>query len=606
MTQRTSPCMSCQCLQISLKLLVELPSSGRESVRPSTVMPRDLCGAPLSGAVLLTYTGCESGPMKAIQPRVANCKRHCCHESDNGTNVVPMKRAHRRSRAPLIPFGTAFVYLPVAFALYYVAWIVYTRTLHPLRKIPGPIWPSISRTWLMWRMHVGDLEIELRKAHDQYGPLVRIAPDEVSSGNPADIPTMYRVQKPLEKTVWYLPWRAFPAFHERPDMFTTLLGKDHAAYKKIIAGTLTMSSILRNEDKMDECLLLFLNRMGEFADRGTSFDFGFWLEMYAFDIIGAVFFGNQFGFLENRHDHGNYIKSVHRAMPFLSVVTMTPTYLRFPIMACAVAVPELLKAVIAVDGIRKVAIKNTKEQMKAAEEATSKRHDVLSQMLTIVHEKGDKVNFTEANVMAEMHVGVMAGADSTSILLRSIFYFMMKHPNTMAKAVAEAEVTFTNGALSWPPKYQEVVTSCPYICAVIKEASRVFPSFAVQIQRYSPPEGISVAGTFIPPGYRVGMNPHIVQKDKTVFGEDADQFRPERWLASEKTNLMMDRAYISFGVGTRPCAGKNLALAEIHKLVPCMLRNFNVKMAHDRPWKTHNASFIVQTDVICNIERKPL
>lgn len=85
---------------------------------------------------------------------------------------------------------------------------------------------------------------------------------------------------------------------------------------------------------------------------------------------------------------------------------MTPTYLRYPVMACAVAYPALLKAVIAVDGIRKTAVQHTKEQMKAAEEATSKRHDFLSQMLTIVHEKGEKVNFTEANVMAEMHVGM--------------------------------------------------------------------------------------------------------------------------------------------------------------------------------------------------------
>lgn len=131
----------------------------------------------------------------------------------------------------------------------------------------------------MWRMHVGDLERVLKDAHDRYGPLVRIAPDEVSSGNPAEIPLIYRMQRPLEKTVWYLPWRAFPAFHERPDMFTTLLGKDHAAYKKIIAGTLTMGSILRNEDHMDDCVRLFINRMGEFADREEPFDFGLWLEM---------------------------------------------------------------------------------------------------------------------------------------------------------------------------------------------------------------------------------------------------------------------------------------------------------------------------------------
>jgi cytochrome P450 len=153
----------------------------------------------------------------------------------------------------------------------------------------------------------------------------------------------------------------------------------------------------------------------------------------------------------------------------------------------------------------------------------------------------------------------MAGADSTSILLRSIFYYMMKNPETMIKATAEIDKVFAANELSWPPKHQEVVASCPYVCAVIKEASRIFPSFAVQIQRYSPPEGIKLSGQFIPPGYRVGMNPHIIQMDKGVFGQDADVFRPERWLEGEERCKAMDRAYLSFGVGTRPCAGKNVS-----------------------------------------------
>jgi hypothetical protein len=63
-----------------------------------------------------------------------------------------------------------------AFFIYWVIWIVYARTLHPLAKVPGPLWPSVSRTWLMYRAYLGDLEIAQRKLHEDYGPLVRIAP----------------------------------------------------------------------------------------------------------------------------------------------------------------------------------------------------------------------------------------------------------------------------------------------------------------------------------------------------------------------------------------------------------------------------------------------
>jgi hypothetical protein len=68
------------------------------------------------------------------------------------------------------------VFLPTFFITYWVVWIVYARTLHPLSRLPGPFWPSISRTWLMYRAYVGDLEIEQRKLHEEYGPLLRVAP----------------------------------------------------------------------------------------------------------------------------------------------------------------------------------------------------------------------------------------------------------------------------------------------------------------------------------------------------------------------------------------------------------------------------------------------
>lgn len=110
--------------------------------------------------------------------------------------------------------------------------------------------------------------------------------------------------------------------------------------------------------------------------------------------------------MENSHDYGKYIESVHLAMPFLSVVAMTPSYFRPILMAVAVTIPKLLKAVIAVNGIRTISIDNTNQQMKNTEATTSKRHDILAQLLTIVHEKGEKVNLTHNDATAEMWTGV--------------------------------------------------------------------------------------------------------------------------------------------------------------------------------------------------------
>lgn len=307
--------------------------------------------------------------------------------------------------------------LPSLFGTYWLLWIVYALTLHPLSKVPGPLWPAISRTWLMYRAYIGDLEVAQRQLHRQYGPLLRVAPgtyrkvmprpfraevpvDEVVCDDPREIPTIYPLAKPLEKTVWYDAWR--PAgMKSRPDMFTNRSEKDHAAYQRILGHVYSLTSVLKSEPNLDETGKLFLQRLDEFSDRGEEFDFGLWLEMYCYDNIGVVFFGKQFGFLKDSIDYGGYIMAVHKALPFLAIIAMAPTYIRPFLMTGAIAIPKLFKAVLAVDGIKKTAERETYEAQARTEEATAKRVDMTSQLLGIVREKGEKSNFGLREIVSE-------------------------------------------------------------------------------------------------------------------------------------------------------------------------------------------------------------
>ncbi|PSN68694.1 cytochrome P450 [Corynespora cassiicola Philippines] len=499
------------------------------------------------------------------------------------------------------PKGWAAI-VSISFITYYIVWITYARTLHPLAKIPGPLWPAVSRTWLMYRMYAGDMEIASRALHERYGPLVRIAPNEVTCSDPEAIPRIYHTHRPLEKTDWYLAFRPV-GIGGRTDLFTELNEKNHADLRKIVGPVYSLSNILKNEDKEDECMELFMKILGEFADDGEEFDFGLWLEMYAYDVVGAMFTGKRFGFLEERRDHGNYIQAIWRAMPFLSVVAMAPSYIRPLLQTSALLFPKLFKAILAVDDIRKTAVRETKETMARAEEATAMSNDIISQLTTIVHTRGEKLNFTDKEVTSLMWSAVIAGADSTSIAMRAIFYFMMKNPSVMEKAQAEVDAAFEKGTLRSPVQYSQVIT-LPYLNAVIKESMRLFPSFQLPMPRVAPLAGLELGGMHVPQGYRVGMNAGVVHYNKEVFGSDASEFNPERWLESDERNRAMDKATLTFGAGTRTCIGKNISLTEIYKLVPELVHRFTVKMAHDRPWTVRNTTFILQTDVICTLNRR--
>ena len=136
----------------------------------------------------------------------------------------------------------------------------------------------------------------------------------------------------------------------------------------------------------------------------------------------------------------------------------------------------------------------------------------------------------------------------------------MRNPKALAKAHAELDAAAAAGLLSSPVKYSETTTKLPFICAAIKEAMRMHPSVGLSMQRHAPLEGIELAGKFIPKGYRIGINPAVIQYDKTVFGQDSDVFRPERWLVSDDEWKAMDRNLLIFGAGTRTCIGKNVRI----------------------------------------------
>jgi len=134
---------------------------------------------------------------------------------------------------------------------------------------------------------------------------------------------------------------------------------------------------------------------------------------YSFDNVGVALFGQAFGFLKDSVDYRGYIHAVHLAMPFLTLLTVTPYYVRPFLLLVAVCIPPLLKAVLAVEDIKKSAIIETKSAMDRSSEVTGKRPDLLSQLLAIVQDKGEKVNYSHKEITSDMWVGMYVLESST-------------------------------------------------------------------------------------------------------------------------------------------------------------------------------------------------
>jgi cytochrome P450 len=107
----------------------------------------------------------------------------------------------------------------------------------------------------------------------------------------------------------------------------------------------------------------------------------------------------------------------------------------------------------------------------------------------------------------------------------------------------------------------------PYLNAVLKESQRILPSASAKFMRCVPAGGAELVGFHLPEGTHVGANSWVIHHRKDIFGEDVDDFRPERWLGDNEALQLMKKFDFGFGMGARECAGKNVALVEIEKAV---------------------------------------
>jgi hypothetical protein len=170
------------------------------------------------------------------------------------------------------------VVLPGSLAFYWSLWILYTRTLHPLASVPGPFWASVSRIWYMYRIYVGDMHTVQRKLHEQYGPIVRVGPNEVSTAEVSAIPKIYRNQKPLAKTDFYSVWGG-GTISKQLDTFAETNERVHSNYRRNVNPVYTLSNVLKSEGYINKVSALFIKRLGEHADRKETINLGTWLQM---------------------------------------------------------------------------------------------------------------------------------------------------------------------------------------------------------------------------------------------------------------------------------------------------------------------------------------
>jgi len=198
------------------------------------------------------------------------------------------------------------------------------------------------------------------------------------------------------------------------------------------------------------------------------------------------------------------------------------------------------------------------------------KQDLLQLMIDGV-DKTTGEGLDPVTIRYEINTFLIAGHETTSGMLSFVVYFLLKHPEVLAKAQAEADRVFGTDT-SVLPTYEQV-RDLTYISMVMKETLRLWPTAPGFTRR--PLQSDLLAGTWpIEPTDVIRVITPLLHRDPAVWGDDVDDFRPERF-APELEAKLPPNAYKPFGTGQRACIGRQFALHEAALVLGMLLQRFS-------------------------------
>jgi hypothetical protein len=279
-------------------------------------------------------------------------------------------------------------------------------------------------------------------------------------------------------------------------------------------------------------------------------------QFFTLDAIADASYSQPFGFLSTNSDLFSFIHLTELAMPaFLGVLIIPGLYKWVQAWPINLLMPKIGDKG-GLGGMVTLAKQFVDERF---EEGAEPKRDILQSWI--------KHGVDREQLIQEICLQILAGSDTTATAIRQIMLFLLTSPPTLRRLRREIEQGVKEGKISAPITNAEAL-AMPYLQAVIWEGLRLYPPGVGAQYKQVPKGGDEVNGFWLPEATQVGVNLWGMQRQKEVYGEDADVFRAERWIEAgkERAAMMRDTVALVFGNGKYACLGRPMALMELNKI----------------------------------------
>ena len=209
--------------------------------------------------------------------------------------------------------------------------------------------------------------------------------------------------------------------------------------------------------------------------------------------------------------------------------------------------------------------------IKERRESGAVANDLLNYMLKGV-DKQTGESLSDENIRYQIITFLVAGHETTSGLMSFTLYYLMNHPDVLAKAYEEVDRVLGRD-ISTPPTLKDV-NQLTYVQQILFEALRLWPT-APAFSVYPYKDEQLKSGHGIRKKNFVTVLSLMLHRDKSIWGENAEEFNPDNFtreaVAARPTN-----AYKPFGNGQRACIGRQFAMQEATLIMGMILQRFEL------------------------------
>ncbi len=199
------------------------------------------------------------------------------------------------------------------------------------------------------------------------------------------------------------------------------------------------------------------------------------------------------------------------------------------------------------------------------------RKDLLGYMLAGVDKQSGE-SLDDLNIRYQIITFLIAGHETTSGLLSFALYYLLKHPDVLARAYEEVDRVLGSD-LAAAPTYAQV-TKLRYITQILNESLRLWPTApAFALYPYEP---TVIGGKYaVDKQHELMVLIPMLHRDRAVWGDDAEEFNPDHF-SPEAEQHRPANAFKPFGNGQRACIGRQFAMQEATLVLGMVLQRFEL------------------------------